>query len=127
MRKKIVFIYLIIFVLLFVLGGYFFLYNIYGIELRKTPQNLFADHTSEITIQAIPINAIGKKAIFRNSSATFLIVEGSELIEIIKKNPESGLLRIRSKGKVGLVGIKIKSEYSLVPEYLEIEILPLSA
>ena len=39
-------------------------------------------------IEVIPINALGKKALFRNSSATFEIVEGIELIEIIEYNKE---------------------------------------
>ncbi len=124
--KKIITIYLTIFVLILLLGGYFFLYNIYGTEVRRLPQNLFADHTSEMTIEVIPINALGKKAIFRNSSATFSIVEGSELIEVIENDESRGLLKIRSKGISGLVGIKIKSEHSLLPEFIEIEILPLT-
>ena len=49
-----------------------------------------------------------------------------DLIEVIEYNKESGFLKIRSKGKVGLVGIKIKSEHSLLPEYIEIEILALT-
>ena len=125
MRKKIILIYLIIYVFILLLGGYFFLYNIYGSEVKRSAQNLYADTSSEITIKVIPVNALGKKAWFRKSSATFEIVEGLELIEITELNEESGFIKIRSKGKVGLVGIKIKSEHSLLPEYIEIEILAL--
>ena len=126
MRKKIILIYLSITVFVLLLGGYFFLYNIYGSEVKRSVQNLYADTSSEITIEVIPINALGKKAWFRKSSATFKIVEGLELIEIIERNEESGFIKIRSRGKVGLVGIKIKSEHSLLPEYIEIEILALT-
>ena len=126
MRKKIILIYLIITVFVLLLGGYFFLFNIYGSEVKRSAQNLYADTSSEITIEVFPINALGKKAWFRKSSATFEIVEGLELIEIIERNEESGFIKIRSKGKVGLVGIKIKSEHSLLPEYIEIEILTLT-
>ena len=126
MRKKIILIYLLISVFLLLLGGYFFLYNIYGSEVKRSAQNLYADTSSEITIEVIPVNAFGKKAWFRKSSATFEIVEGLELIEIIEHNKESGFIKIRSKGKTGLVGIKIKSEHSLLPEYIEIEILTLT-
>ena len=31
-----------------------------------------------------------------------------------------------ANGMIGIVGIKIKSDYSLFPDYLEIEILPLT-
>ena len=126
MRKKIILFYLSISVFVLLLGGYFFLYNIYGSEVKRSTQNLYADTSSEITIEVFPINALGKKAWFRKSSATFEIVEGIELIEIIEYNKESGFIKIRSKGETGLVGIKIKSEHSLLPEYIEIEILTLT-
>jgi len=126
MRKKIILIYLIISVFILLLGGYFFLYNIYGSEVKRSAQNLYADSSSEITIEVFPINALGKKAWFRKSSATFELIEGVNLVEAIEYDKESGFLKIRSKGKVGLVGIKIKSEHSLLPEYVEIEILALS-
>ncbi|HRP93037.1 MAG TPA: hypothetical protein PLH53_09100, partial [Ignavibacteriaceae bacterium] len=108
MRKKIILIYLSITVFILLLGGYFFLYNIYGSEVRRSPQNLYADISSEMTIEVIPINALGKKAWFRKSSADFDIVDGIYLIEITEYNKEFGFIKIRSKGKVGLVGIKIK-------------------
>ena len=126
MRKKIILIYLIIAVFVLLLSGYFFLYNIYGSEVKRSAQNLYADTSSEITIEVFPINALGKKAWFRKSSATFEIIEGLELIEITERNEESGFIKIRSKGKTGLVGIKIKSEHSLLPEYIEVEILALT-
>ena len=126
MRKKIILIYLSITVFILLLGGYFFLYNIYGSEVRRTPENLFAQTSSEMKIEVIPINAMGKKAWFRKSSADFVVVEGMNLIEITEYNKETGFIKIRSKGKAGLVGIKIKSQHSLLPEYIEVEILPLT-
>ncbi len=126
MRKKIILIYLSISVFILLLGGYFFLYNIYGSEVKRSAQNLYADTSSEITIEVFPINALGKKAWFRKSSATFELIEGVNLVDVIEYDKESGFLKIRSRGKVGLVGIKIKSEHSLLPEYIEIEILALT-
>ena len=126
MRKKIILIYLIITIFILLLGGYFFLFNIYGSEVKRSAQNLYADTSSEITIEVFPINALGKKAWFRKSSATFELIEGVNLVDVIEYDKESGFLKIRSRGKVGLVGIKIKSEHSLLPEYVEIEILALT-
>jgi hypothetical protein len=126
MRKKIILIYLIISVFVILLGGYFFLYNIYGSEVKRSTKNLYADTSSEITIEVFPINALGKKAWFRKSSATFELIEGVNLVDVIEYDKESGFLKIRSRGKVGLVGIKIKSEHSLLSEYVEIEILALT-
>jgi hypothetical protein len=123
MRKKIITIYFLIFFLIVLLLGYFFLYNIYGSEVRKSSENLFADPQSEMTIEVIPVNALGSKAFFRTSSAKFEIIEGNDLIEIINKDESKGILKIRSSGEVGIVGIKIKSEHSLLPEYIELEVL----
>ena len=124
MRKKIITLYILLFFLIVLLLGYFFLYNIYGSEVRKTPAYLFADPESVMIIEVVPINALGSKAIFRTSSAEFEVVEGNDLIEVTLIDKENGVLQIRSKRKSGVVGIKIKSQHSLLSEYIEIEILP---
>lgn len=80
---KVLSIYLLIFLLLLLLAGYYFLYNIYGVEIKKSANNLYADFDSEITIKIYPINALGKKAWFRKTSASFEIVEGSDLISVL--------------------------------------------
>jgi len=124
---KVLSIYLLIFFILLLLAGYYFLYNIYGVEIKKSANNLYADFDSEITIKIYPINALGKKAWFRKTTASFEIVEGSDLISVLENNSDEGIIRIRANGKTGLVGIKIKSVHSLFPEYIEFEILPLTA
>ena len=124
MRKKIVTIYLSVFVLVALLLGYFFLYNIYGSEVRKNNDFLFADPQSEMIIEVIPVNGLGSKAWFRNSSAKFEIIEGKNLIEIISMDESKGILKIRSLGEPGKVGMKIKSQHSLFPEYYGIQIEP---
>lgn len=126
MRINILSIYIIIFFILLFLAGYFFLYNIYGVEVKKSSDYLFSDFKSEMIIEVYPINALGKKAWFRKTSATFQVVEGNDLITIIKNDPAEGTLLIRAKDKTGIVGIKIKSVYSLLPDYLEFEILDLT-
>lgn len=58
---KVLSIYLVIFFILLLLAGYFFLYNIYGVEIKKSTDNLYADFDSEMTIKIYPVNALGKK------------------------------------------------------------------
>lgn len=127
MRRKIILIYLSLALILIVLFSYFFLYNIYGDEIRKTPSELFAEQTSQMKIEVVPVNAFGWRALFRKSNSHFYIIEGNNLIEIISKDEVNGQIKIRSNGNPGKVGIKIKSEHSLLPNYMEIFILPLSA
>ncbi|MDT3697263.1 MAG: hypothetical protein ROY99_12845 [Ignavibacterium sp.] len=123
---KVFSIYLLIFFILLLLAGYYFLYNIYGVEIKKSANNLYADFESEMIIKIYPINALGKKAWFRKTSANFEIVEGSYLISVLENNSNEGILKIRANGKTGIVGIKIKSVHSLFPDYIEFEILPLT-
>jgi hypothetical protein len=125
MKKKIIFIYFAIFLFVSITFSYFFLFNIYGNEIRNKPVQLYAVQSELMFIEVVPINALGTRALFRNSSASFEVIEGLNLIEIVEENNSKGLLKIRSKGQAGVVGIKIKSQYSLLPEYLEIKILPL--
>lgn len=123
---KVLSIYLVIFFILLLLAGYFFLYNIYGVEIKKSTDNLYADFDSEMTIKIYPVNALGKKAWFRKTSAHFEIIEGLELISILENNPDDGMLKIKANGRTGIVGIKIKSIHSLFPDYVEFEILSLA-
>ncbi len=127
MRQKITAIYILIFFILITTLSYYFLYNIYGDEIMREPQNLSADPTSEMKISVVPVNALGWKAILRKSTASFEIIEGKDLIEIVERKDVEGIIRIRSNGRSGTVGIKIKSEHSLFPEYVEIHIIPLTA
>ena len=55
-----------------------------------------------MTIEVVPVNALGSKAVFRTSSAKFEIVEGNDLIEVTLENMKNGVLKIRSKGKPGI-------------------------
>lgn len=123
--KQLIYISFSVVLLLLVLS-YYFLYNIYEIEIKKSPAFLYAKTSSSLTIEVIPINALGTKAWFRTVSAQFEIIEGKELIEVENMNSENGILVIKSTGKTGKVGIKIFSKYSLLPQYVEVEILPLT-
>lgn len=127
MRRNIILVYLLIVLIIIILFSYFFLYNIYGDEIRKSPPELFADPTLQMKIEVVPVNAFGLRALFRKSNSHFFIIEGNDLIELISIDNVNGMLIIQSNGKPGKVGIKIKSQYSLLPNYIEINILPLSA
>lgn len=107
--------------------GYYFLYNVYGTEIRLSPNELFADPGSVITIEVVPVNALGIKAFWRYSSAKFEFVEGSDLVEKVFIDEDKGILKLRSIGKAGKVLLKIESNYSMLKEYLEIEIKSLTA
>lgn len=123
--KQFIYLLLSVFLLLLVLG-YYFLCNIYEVEVKKYPTFLYAETNSMLTIEVIPINALGTKAWFRTVRVEFDIIEGKELIKVQKMDLENGILFIKSKARTGKVGIKIFSKYSLLPQYVEVEIVPLT-
>ncbi|MEJ5263589.1 MAG: hypothetical protein WHT45_12965 [Ignavibacterium sp.] len=111
--------------ILLLIAGYYFLYNIYEIRVDISPKHLYTDLNSTIEIIVVPVNALGSKALFRSTKSDFEIIEGASLVEIIILDENSSILKIKSKGLEGKVGIKIYNSHSLFPQYVEILILPL--
>ncbi len=125
-RRKNILIILIsvsIFILIFFS---MYVFNVYGDVIKKHPENLFADHSSTIKIEVIPVNAFGWKIPFRYSTAEFIFLEGESLIEIVELDQKNGFIILRSKGTSGKVEISIKSQFSLFPNLIRFEILALT-
>lgn len=91
--------------------------NTYGDVVVKHPENLFAETTSKIKIEVVPVNSFGWKIPFRKSRSEFMIIEGGSLVEILETNSENGFIILRSKGIPGVVEISIKSQYSPFPTW----------
>ena len=102
---------------------YYFIFNIYEIEVTVSPKIVFADPSCEIQIEIKPINALGWKVPFRTETGNFKIVKGINIVEIIKVKEDVGMFILRSKGIEGIVGIYIESDFSLFPTYVEISLL----
>lgn len=125
MKKKDWIMILIGVTILLFIAGYYFLYNIYEIKVELSPKHLYTDLNSTIEIKVVPVNALGSKALFRSTKSEFEIIEGASLVEIFFLDKDSSILKIKSKGLEGKVGIKIHNSHSLFPQYVEILILPL--
>lgn len=122
-RDSIIILFAVLILLL--IAAYYFLYNIYEVKVEISPQNLYAELNSTLELKVIPINAIGSRALFRSTQSEFEIIEGASLVEIIFSDKELSVLKIKSKGIEGKIGIKIYNSHSLFPQYVEILILPL--
>jgi hypothetical protein len=107
-------------ILLFLVYQYVFM--IYEVTYDVNPKMLYADNSSTVTIKTKPVNSLGWEAPFRTSPAEFIIVEGSELIEVVKEDNDEGLLIVRAKDSTGNVVIHVKSRNSLLPTPIEIPI-----
>jgi hypothetical protein len=119
-------IYLIFVIVLFIVGfaGYHYIFSIYEVTYKISPDKLYADNSSTIVIEVIPVNSFGWKAPLRKSHAEFKFNEGKDLVDIVWLDNDTGLLKLKAKDKSGKVSISIKSKYSLLPSTIEIVIEP---
>src|SRR5690606_12319527 len=81
--------------------------NIYGDVIVKHPASLFADTTSRIKVEVVPVNAFGWKIPFRKSRSEFILIEGQLLVKVVEINSESGFIILEAKGIPGIVEIQV--------------------
>ncbi|MBU0560681.1 MAG: hypothetical protein KJ799_01940 [Bacteroidetes bacterium] len=96
--------------------------NIYEVKINLSSNSLIADDNSTITVEVVPLNSFGKRALGRVSKADFFIEEGHELVEILSGERNSQTLKLRAKSQPGRVIILIKSEDSLLPAKIVIPV-----
>ncbi|MHB8581491.1 MAG: hypothetical protein ACYDA4_16735 [Ignavibacteriaceae bacterium] len=124
MSKSQIYFIIISFIIILGLLFYHYLINIYEVTYSINPGNLFADYRSTVTIETVPLNALGFRAPFRYSRTKFQINQGSQLVDVIREDSLKGILVIRAKGQTGKVVVFVKSVNSLLPSELTIFIYP---
>ena len=110
----------------FVLSGFFFwlfLFNIYEIKVLVSPEYLTTKKKSKTEINVIPLNSFGNKAVFREVTAKFSIVEGKDIIENFDVNIDSNCVSIESNGKLGKIAVIVEAEYGLFTTRVEIPVV----
>lgn len=127
MFKTEIVIILVLVALIIVLAGYHYIFHIYEIDYRINPEYLYADYSSEVTIEVIPVNSLGFRAPFRNPKTKISVEEGKDLVEIVRYDKDESVLVLRSLGQTGIVTVRIVSEYSIFPSVIEVKIIPASA
>ena len=100
-----------------------YVFSIYETDFRLSSEVLYADNMSTIKIVAVPINGLGVRAPFRKVPTVFSIEEGAQLIDVISKDENAGIMVIRARLSPGKVIIRAKAKYSLLPSVFEIPIL----
>ncbi len=115
---------IILFIAFAIVLSLLYVFNIYEVNLKVNRTKIYADGQSILKIETVPINAFGFKAPFRKSFTKFEIIEGKQLIDIIKKDEKNGIFVLRAKYETGKVVINVKSKHSLFPSIIEIDILP---
>lgn len=124
MDKSVVVFLVITTILILAFAVHQYIFSIYEVTYNVSGYKLYADNQSTVTIQAVPVNALGFIPPFRNSNTVFEIKEGNDLIEIVESNYETGKFVIKAKDLTGVVIIHAKSKYALLPSSFEIIILP---
>jgi hypothetical protein len=124
MRRYKIYLILLLLILISGFSSYQYIFSIYEVTYKVVPDKLYSDNTSNLIIEAIPINSFGLKAPFRKPYAEFTFNEGKDLIEVVFQDNDDGLLKIRAKEKSGKISVTIKSKYSLLPSTIEIIIEP---
>ena len=124
MSKPQIYFIIISFIIILGLLSYHYLINIYEVTYSINPENLFADYKSTVTIETIPLNALGLRAPFRHSRTNFQIIQGSQLVNVIREDFLRGICVIRAKGQTGKVVVYVKSVNSLLPSEIIIFIYP---
>ncbi len=124
MKRSMIYFIAGIVLLIICFSAYLFIFNIYETEINVVPQNLFADNHSTISVSIIPINSFGWKVPFRHVRANFIIKEGKQLVDIVEESKYGDTIILRAKDKTGKVEVYVKSEYSLLPSLIEINVYP---
>lgn len=119
--KVYVFILILVFaIILLFLWQYVF--SIYEVFYKIEPKDLYVTD-SVIKIESVPLNALGFRAPFRESPFNYEWESGSELVEVVEDNSDSGYLILKSTGTTGMVVLRVKSKYALLASIVEIRIL----
>lgn len=74
--------------------------------MRIEPENLSPDNESTCNIQLIPQNFFGLFIPFKSVNSQFRIVEGKDLVDVVKFESEISKLVLRAKEKTGKVRIQ---------------------
>lgn len=123
-KNKILLLFLLIIIIAAGTAAYLYIFNIYEVTFSVSSKTLMADNKSISVIQAIPVNAFGWHVPFRTVIATYKVVEGKNLITIIKQDSVSGLLMIKANEEAGKVSIEAHSPKSLLTSIIDLIILP---
>ncbi len=109
--------FIIISILTFV---WFYLFNIYEVKIHVVTESRILKTNEKIEINVIPLNSFGTHAFFRNISAEFEILKGSELITI--KYISGSSIAIFSKGEQGNAEILVTPSIGLFPSKITIKV-----
>jgi hypothetical protein len=105
----------IVLIFVFVSLAWMYLISIYELKYVPSSPSLVTGGNSELSIDVIPLNSFGKKALFRTAQADFFVEEGEDLIDILSASRNTARFKIRSRESEGEVVILIKSKKSLLP------------
>ena len=120
MNSQIIIVVAVIILIKISLLAWFYLVNIYETIISVHPKSLKIPFNSAIEIKIIPLNSFGRKAILRNTSASFEIISGDSMVKIMEKMADR--IRLQSLSQSGKVEILVTPEFGMFPSKIVFEI-----
>ena len=108
-------------IFLFITGtvAWLYIFSIYEVGYHVKPVKVETDRTY-YSIEAVGLNSLGFKAIFRNAGCRFTIKSGLSRIDSIYDS-ESGAMFVVNNKSEQLISLSAESEYSLFPAMIELK------
>src|ERR1035441_5518272 len=105
MERSEIYLILILIVFIAIFSSYHYIFNIYEVTFKVTPDKLYADNNSTIIIEAVPINSLGWRTPYRKTYSEFTFNEGKDLIEVIFQDNSKGIDRKSTRLNSSHLGI----------------------
>jgi len=116
-----VYVIAFVFVAVAIFWLWYLFFNIFEVRFSCFPLQGEISPGQKIKFEAEPVNALGKKAIWRKVNFDAEIITGKELIEKREEAEGNGIVFVAGDNK-GIVKIRVNSEYAYSPTIYEFEI-----
>jgi hypothetical protein len=102
--------------------SWMYIFNIYEVDIDINNKIIRLGESNNSIIEIIPLNSFGFKTPFRKVTPSVKFIEGSELVDITKK--DNNRYSIHAKSDTGKVVLLLESEYFLYPNKFTFLIKP---
>lgn len=114
-------IFIVPFLLVTALFSWLYLFNVYEVDFIVTPQTIKQNSISKFTVDPIPMNSFGNKAILRNVDFDYE-VRSEEGLRVVSKSQFQFTLELDQNFRGDKIQLIIKSQFSETPNLKTISV-----
>ncbi len=107
-----------VFILVAAFWIWYLFFNIFEIRFVALPENGVVHKGGEIEFTAMPINALGKKAVWRTVDFNVEILQGKNLVRELSQSEK----KFSVVGEKGNIVFRVSSPFAFAPSDFEFEI-----